>query len=139
MLKLKLKEILLAQGKLKPQAWLQTYCGFTQAKAHNLINLKQKSIAFADLSKICAVLNCTPDELFWWDNTKRGHVDEGHPCRVKLIAPSKDANWTKRIGDLNPDRVDALKKFMEKLETEKDDERNIIKETNPPPNEENLI
>jgi|GEM_PF-924983 len=125
MLKLKLKQVLLAQGKKSPQAWLQENCSMTQSKAHNLVNNKQKSIAFEDLGKICRVLQCTPDELFWWENTKRTQIEEWHPCRVKLIEPDKAANWTVRIEGLNPDRVEALKQFMITLETEKRTETKV--------------
>ena len=71
MLKLKLKEILLAQGKKSPQAWLQENCKLTRMKAYKLVNHKQKSIAYDDLSRICIALECTPDALFWWDNSKK--------------------------------------------------------------------
>lgn len=37
-LMLKLKPFLMAQGKKKPQAWLQKYCNLTFTKAYNLIN-----------------------------------------------------------------------------------------------------
>ena len=126
MLKLKLKEILLAQGKKSPQAWLQENCKLTKTKANNLINHKQKSIAFEDLSRICIALECTPDELFWWDNSKKLKVAEWHPLSSKLSLPEKHANWTKRIEGLNPARVEALKNFMVSLETEKINESKAI-------------
>jgi putative transcriptional regulator len=126
MLKFKLKQVLLALGKKNPQSWLQTNCDMTQSKAHNLINNKQKSIAFKDLSKICSVLECTPDELFWWDNKSKMQVAVSHPCLTKLTEPSKDSNWTKRIEGLNPERVNLLKQFMETLESEKINESNKL-------------
>jgi len=145
MLKLKLKEVLLAQGTKKPQAWLQKHCNLSFAKSHNLINNKQKSIAYEDLSKICSVLECTPDELFWWDNTTKHKVTEWHPCMVKLTKPSKDADWTKRIETLDMERVEKLKKFMETLETDKRNEARKIydgaleKEKEQKDNEQNEI
>ena len=126
MLKLKLKEILLAQGKKSPQAWLQENCNLTKIKAHNLINHKQKSIAFEDLSRICIALECTPDALFWFDNSKKLKVMEWHPLSFKLTIPDKEANWTRRIEGLNPERVEALKNFMVSLETEKINETKAI-------------
>ena len=126
MLKFKLKQVLLAQGKKNPQAWLQKFCNINQSKAHNLINNKQKSIAFEDLSKICMVLECSPNDLFWWDNSSKMKVADFHPCITKLSIPSKDSNWTDRIEGLNPERVDALRLFMEQLETEKINEAKTI-------------
>ena len=119
MLKLKLKHVLLSQGRQHPTAWLQKNCNMTFSKAHNLVNNKQKSIAFEDLSKICSVLECTPDELFWWDDTKKKRLHEWHPIKAKLITPAKDSNWASRVEGLNPDRVEALKKYLLTLETEK--------------------
>jgi putative transcriptional regulator len=119
MLKLKLKQVLLSQGRQHPIAWLQKNCNLGFKKAYNLVNNKQKSIAFEDLSKICIVLECTPDELFWWDDTKKKRLHEWHPIKAKLITPAKDSNWASRVEGLNPDRVEALKKYLLTLETEK--------------------
>jgi len=126
MLKLKIKQVLLALGNKSPQGWLQTYCNMTQSKAYNLVNGKQKSISFADLSKICNVLQCTPDELFWWDNSAKSTIMEWHPCIIKLAKPDKEANWMLRVGGLNPDRVETLKNFMLTLEAERINESKTV-------------
>ena len=143
MLKLKLKEILLAQGKKSPQAWLQENCKLTRMKAYKLVNHKQKSIAYDDLSRICIALECTPDALFWWDNSKKLKVMEWHPLTTKLVKPDKEADWTKRIEGLNPERVEVLKNLMIKLETEKINETkaifNEVKKRETEENNKNII
>lgn len=126
MLKLKLKQVLLAQGKTKPINWLRKHCGLTYRKAFNLVHNKQKSIAFEDLSKICSVMECTPNELFWWDNSTKHKVMEWHPCRAQLHEPSKDSNWILRVQGLNPDRVEVLQKTLEELELAKINEAKKI-------------
>ncbi|MDP2175932.1 MAG: helix-turn-helix transcriptional regulator [Bacteroidota bacterium] len=119
MLKLKIKEVLLSQGKKNPQAWLQKHCNITKAKCYNLIHHKQKSIAFEDLSKICKELNCTPNDLFWWDTTKKTVLPVWHDCITKLSKPTKDENWTARIEGLDLAQVEELKKTMERFEKER--------------------
>jgi hypothetical protein len=72
------------------------------------------------------VLECTPNELFWWVDTKKYSVTEWHPCKAQLNKPAKDANWTKRVEGLNPERVDKLREYMEVLEAEKMNEAKKI-------------
>ena len=84
MLTLKLKEVLAQNGKLEPYRWLTRLCGLSKAKATNLLNLKQKSIAFKDLSKLCEALQCTPNDLFYWKETPGYPLLESHPMRTQL-------------------------------------------------------
>jgi DNA-binding Xre family transcriptional regulator len=120
MLKLKLNEVLIAHGKKYPQSWLQKTCNLTRSKTQNLLTLNQKSIAFDDLSKICKELNCTPNDLFWWDNSsKKSALPEWHECLTKLKKPSNDSNWISRIETLDLEDIEELKKSMEKFEKQK--------------------
>lgn len=127
MLRLKIKEVLETQGKKSPQNWLIQYCNLTFAKAYNLVNNKQKSIAFEDLSKMCRELDCTPNDLFWWDNSSKMPLKEWHPCISKLVKPSQNSNWVKEIEELDPARVEILKQQMALLKQEKENEAKMIK------------
>jgi putative transcriptional regulator len=137
MLKLKLKEVLLLQGKKHPVAWLQEYCNLNYKKAYNLVHNKQKSIAFEDLSKICMVLECTPDDLYWWDNSSKLKVLEWHPCSSKLTKPDKNPNWAKKLESLDPARAELLKKQVDILMSEKHEEaKKILAKVNKKSNKE---
>lgn len=84
-----------------------------------MIQNKQKLIAFDDLSKICKELNCTPNDLFWWDTKSKSVLPVWHDCITKLTKPTKDENWTVRIEGLDLAAVEELKQTMIRLEKER--------------------
>ena len=117
MLHFKVKEILEASGKKFPSAWLVKHCGFSLPKAHNIVNNKQKSINLKDFSKLCENLNCTPNDLMYWDQSKFNPLLDSHPCITKLTKPTKNSNWFTIFSKLPPDKILELHAIAEeKLE-----------------------
>ena len=108
MLSLKLKEVLAQQGKLQPYRWLTRLCGFSKAKAVNLINLKQKSIAFADLSTLCVNLHCTPNDLLYWDETKSRKLPPTHPIMTQLTPPPDIEGWKQLFKHMTEEQIKEL-------------------------------
>jgi len=56
MLKLKIKQVLLALGNKSPQGWLKTYCNMTQSKAYNIVNVQQTVYICKCEKEICNTL-----------------------------------------------------------------------------------
>ena len=113
MLKFKIKEKLLALDKRQPQTWLVKVCSFTRAKAYNIINLKQKSISLADLSELCCQLKCTPNDLFYWQNTPSQTLPTNHPCITQLTLPDEEPQWRNILKNMYPHEVEELKSIAE--------------------------
>lgn len=118
MLKFKIKEILLKSGIKHPLNWLMKECGFGYGKAHNLINSKQKSINLEDLTKLCFRLNCTPDGLFYWEETSKYPLGDDHPCRTQLKMPDKTGGWFKLFEKKTPEEIQKLYDKVIALENE---------------------
>ena len=108
MIRLKVKEILLASGKQYPATWLVKHCGMTVPKAYKILNGKQKSLNFKDISKLCEKLNCTPNDLFYWENTGHSKVPDNHPLIEALKTPDKYSNWFDIFKRLSADKVVEL-------------------------------
>jgi putative transcriptional regulator len=119
MLRIKLKEVLIAKGIKNHRQWLIENCKMSYRKIQVLYSKKQKSIAFEDLSRLCKALECTPNDLFYWENTPKIMVGEWHPLMAKLSPPDKNHNWIDLIEALDPESVDELKNYMYQLNSKK--------------------
>ena len=62
MIKLKVKEILEAKGKTK--YWLYKQLGMSYQNFNKMINNETKSIRYENIETICLLLDCTPNDLF---------------------------------------------------------------------------
>ena len=44
-------------------------CGFSRAKARHLASKNVKSLSIADIEKLCYTFNCTPNDLFHYEES----------------------------------------------------------------------
>lgn len=113
MLKFKIKEVLLTLDKRYPQAWLMKICRFSNNKAFNIINGKQKSISLADITELCYQLHCSPNDLLYWDPNPQRPLPPTHPCITQLSPPDVTPEWQNLFKNMYPDEVLELKKIAE--------------------------
>jgi len=114
MLHFKVKEVIMATGKKYPAAWLVKFCGFSMPKAYKIIKNKQQSIRLEDFSKLCENLNCTPNDLMYWKETKHTKLPDTHPCMTKLTQPDKYSDWDTIFKNLSPEKIMELKEHAVK-------------------------
>jgi DNA-binding Xre family transcriptional regulator len=93
MLQFKVNEILRATGKMNPASWLVKFCGLKRGKAQNIVNNTQDTINLKDLSKLCEALQCTPNDLLYWQNKPGSELLPAHPCLTQLKQPEELADW----------------------------------------------
>jgi len=108
MLHYKLKALLYSKGILYPNAWLKKNCNFSSTKATNLLSGKQISISRKDLSYICGVLECTPNDLLYWKDTPTISLGENHPIRKELTPPPRIQDWKKLLRNISPEKAAEL-------------------------------
>lgn len=108
MIHFKIKALLYSKGIIYPHAWLMKNCNFSPSKATNLLSGKQKSINRQDLSFICGVLNCTPNDLLYWENTDRLSLEENHPLLQELSPPPRIQDWKKLLRNISPEKAAEL-------------------------------
>lgn len=123
MLHFKIKELIEKKGKIKTYSYLTSQCKISSSVAVNLLNGKQKSINRKDISKICIAFNCTPNDLFYWDNS-HDHLPESHPLVAVLKPPDNISNWSNILTSLPKESVEKL------YEIAKNEMKNSMKKTN---------
>jgi hypothetical protein len=107
MLEFKIKEVLQASGIKMPLIYLQK-AGFSKRKSLGLMAKTQKTVTLIDLSRLCQLLQCTPNDLVYWQPTPRFEVEATHPLMTQLQAAPKHANWLDLVGQLNKSEVMKL-------------------------------
>ena len=116
MLEFKIKELIEKKGKVKPFSYLKSQLKITPSSITNLLKGKSKSINRAHISKICKEFDCTPNDLFYWDNEK-DKLPETHHLITDLKAPDKMSNWNSILTALPKNEVEELYKIAkQKLE-----------------------
>jgi DNA-binding Xre family transcriptional regulator len=77
MIQLNLEGMLKSKGIKKPYTYLRSI-GFTATKARNIPAGRYNSIAYTDLSRLCHALNCTPNDLFNWNESPEFPIGKTH-------------------------------------------------------------
>lgn len=61
-MRLRVLEILEEKGKTK--YWLNKYLGMSYTNFSKMVNNESKSIKYSNLSALCQILECTPNDIF---------------------------------------------------------------------------
>jgi DNA-binding Xre family transcriptional regulator len=107
MLHYKLNELLLASGIENPLKWLRK-SGFSITKARGLLTDTQKTITTKDISKLCYLLYCTPNDLWYWKPTPKFTLPENHPIHTALHPAPQHANWHTLVNQVSKAEAIAL-------------------------------
>jgi len=81
MLYLDIAHLLRLRGINHPHSFLKNN-GFTEHEIRHLINVEAKQITFEKLTRLCAVLKCTPNDLLYYNG-------DAHPHLLTLNEPEK--------------------------------------------------
>jgi DNA-binding Xre family transcriptional regulator len=115
MLYFKIKELMLYCGIKSPQRFLMKAFGYRHSKAYNLVDNRTRTISLDDLSEICQLMNCTPNDLLYWDNSKKYKMKADHPLIVNLSPPPKNVEWKEVHHQLPIEGNLRLREFAENL------------------------
>ena len=113
MLRFKIIPHILAKGNFKPFSYLCKVVGFSKGKAANFTTDSQKSISLTDLSQLCVSLNCTPNDLFYWQQTPNYTLPEGHILLTSLSQPLQYMHWQKALKQLPGDEVEEIYELIQ--------------------------
>ena len=106
MLSLNLKPIFRARGIENPYSFL-VKAGFPSYTAHNLLNSKTVTFRLRHIDKLCAILNCTPNDLLLWTANRNEKLPESHPL-TRLKKQNVDLNWQDTIKTIPLDQLQQI-------------------------------
>ncbi|MCX6152346.1 MAG: helix-turn-helix transcriptional regulator [Ignavibacteriales bacterium] len=89
MLKYNFERLFKMKGISKPAIFLME-AGFPKDKAYRIINHKVSSFSPNQIEKLCAIFECTPNDLMEWTNDDKIKVSENHPLQKLLPAMPVD-------------------------------------------------
>ena len=115
MLYLKLKEEMEHVGIKSPHRFLIKFFGYRKTKAYNLVNNKTRTINLDDLSEICQLLDCTPNDLLYWKSNNKNELPEQHALATQLSEPPSKLSWNEVQVNLNLKDRSKLREYAEQL------------------------
>ena len=119
MLQFKIIPTILLRGYQYPFQYLVKTIGMGTGKATKFMQHKNQSISLADLSALCRHLNCTPNDLFYWQENEAQTLAAEHPIHSALQPPIAADTWHKAIQKLSPtDAAELLHIINEKTKKE---------------------
>ena len=100
---------LLDKGIRTPLAYL-VKAGLTHLTAKKLLTGQPVKISLSTLTYICVDLNCTPNDIFQFDNTQQS-LPENHS--LKNLVKVSDQNLLQTLKSITPDKLAELKKMIQ--------------------------
>ena len=107
------RRVFVLRGIENPQGFLVKN-GFNPTTAHNLLNTKTRYAKFEYIEKFCALLNCTPNDLFDWKPDKDTVINETHPLN-ELRRKETTLNNKELIKDIPIERVAEIENLLIEL------------------------
>ncbi len=64
---MQLQILKLLEQRQKTKYWLYKQMGMSYQNFNRMVNNETKAIKFDNLEAVCQILECTPNEIFWWE------------------------------------------------------------------------
>ncbi|WP_320054084.1 helix-turn-helix transcriptional regulator [uncultured Acetobacteroides sp.] len=110
MLKLDISRVLLLKGGSKPFTFLLKL-GYKRAKAFNMANNRNSSVALHDLEQICLRLNCTPNDVLEWTPSKSEDDIANHALQ-SIRRKDNAVGLVKLVEGLPAEEMAAVEQFI---------------------------
>jgi len=107
--------ILAEKGITNPAAFLRQ-AGFPPHTVSRLLNESRYRVTYDQIETLCIHLHCTPNELLRWEPPRGVDVPSGHP--LQKLRRSNEKSLAAKLLKLPVEKLDKLRAFVEKLETE---------------------
>ena len=107
------KRIFSLRSVANPNAFLRRI-GFTSSIASRFLRAEQPLVNVHNLSKVCAALNCTPNDLFEWRPDKDAPLAEKHELR-SLVRDGAPPPIAEMIKDLPVEKLADLQTMIDEL------------------------
>jgi DNA-binding Xre family transcriptional regulator len=105
MLKLDIHPLLALKGATKKLAYLYNR-GLSEGRAKHLISKNIKTISIADIEKLCLIFNCTPNDLFIYEESVSNPLPQN--SALKKIVRTPIPSMPELVKDLSIEQTTEL-------------------------------
>ncbi len=115
MLQFRIRYLLDSKGIVNPYNFLIKN-GFTPNVATRLIHDNQGQLKLSQVTKLCKLLKCTPDDMLKWVGTKDDNLSNDHPL-LTLVRTDTPYNIIGDLHNLSLDQIKEVHQFINHLNT----------------------
>lgn len=120
MLHFKIIHTIRLRGFIYPFQYLVKTIGMGRNKATKYTQNVHQSISLHDLSQLCRHLNCTPNDLLYWQHSDTHPLPPQHPVHNALSPPPPMDTWQKAIQKLSPEQAQEILSLIKSKSIETD-------------------
>lgn len=91
--------------------------GIAPATATKLLNYHSDRLTVAHIGIICELLNCTPNDLFFYKPSEKKPLADNHALNA-LIRTTKPARLSEIIKDIPADKLSQLENILQDLKNQ---------------------
>ncbi len=113
MLQFRIRYLLDSKGIVNPYNFLIKN-GFTPNVATRLINDKQGQLKLSQVTKLCKILKCTPNDMLKWVGVKGDDLPDDHPL-LSLVRNDMPYDIIGNINNLSFDQIKEVHQFINHL------------------------
>lgn len=114
MLKLNPKRMMLQRGIDKMYAFLYDR-GFTRSSAEKLAKGAVANLKVKHLGRLCFLLNCTPNDLFEWENTGAEKLPAHHALNALVKENFVPKSLNEMLRDIPPEKLPEVENLLKNL------------------------
>jgi DNA-binding Xre family transcriptional regulator len=110
MLKFNFTRVFKAKGIDKPYTYL-VKAGYSASFATRVVNNKVRQLNLENVEKLCAMLQCTPNDLMEWIPGKNFSTEQSHPLS-SLQRISNDSQINRILYNIPVDRLSEIEQLI---------------------------
>lgn len=107
------KRIFAMRGIEKPSGFLARI-GFSYPTATKFLKLESSLVKIKNIERLCIALNCTPNDLFEWQNDGKVNLPENHSLNA-LHKGEAPKNLQQLIKDVPADKLTQIESLLNEL------------------------
>lgn len=89
--------------------------GFVRNTASYLVTGKASHIKIEHIGKLCLLLNCTPNDLFEWENDGQNVLTENHALNAIVKEPVRESNIKQLLREIPLEKLGEAEALLKGL------------------------
>ncbi len=90
--------------------------GFVRSTANFMLKGAASSIKVEHIEKLCVLLNCTPNDLFYWNPDTNNPLPENHALYALKREHQSVKNYKELLMNIPPEKLPEVENLLESLQ-----------------------